>query len=47
MLGMPRNHSGRIPGKGVHVTKYSEDLHVRLCVLHGGPELTDELARLL
>lgn len=48
MRRMPRNHrDGRIPKEGVHVTKYGEDLHFRLCVVHGGPELRDGLNRLL
>lgn len=33
--------------KGVHVAMYPEDLHLRLCVIHGGQNLRDKLAALL
>jgi hypothetical protein len=44
---MPRNHTNRVPTKGVHVTKYPEDLHLWLSIVSGGPELRDKLAKLL
>jgi len=51
MRRMPRNHrfskSDKMPKEGVHVTTHGEDVHFRLCLVHGGPEFRDELARLL
>jgi len=44
---LPRNHPTRVPNKGVHVAKYPDDLHTRLSVIYGGPELRDKLAKLL
>ena len=32
--------------KGVHVAMHPEDLHLRLCIIHGGQELRDRLAAL-
>jgi hypothetical protein len=33
--------------KGFHVTKYPEDLHLRLCIIHGGQDIRDQLTQLL
>lgn len=33
--------------KGVHVAIHPEDLHLRLCVIHGGQEFRDKLSVLL
>ncbi|MEH1893070.1 MAG: hypothetical protein V7K92_27850 [Nostoc sp.] len=38
---LPRN------AKGVHVATHPEDLHLRLCVIHGGQELRDKLSALI
>lgn len=43
----PRNISGKVDPKGVHLTAYPEDLHLRLCVVCGGKTLKDNLAALL
>ena len=42
----PRNLSNAAR-KGVHLTVYPEDLHLRLCVVCGGKTLKDKLAALL
>lgn len=42
----PRNRSSSAK-KGVHLAEYPEDLHLRLCVIHGGRDLRDKLAALL
>ena len=33
--------------RGVHVTEYPEDLHLRLCVICGGKDLRDKLKALI
>jgi len=42
----PRNKSNAAR-KGVHLTEYPEDMHLRLCITHGGKELRDKLRALL
>lgn len=47
MREMDRNRKGRIPNSGVHITVYGEDLHTRMCIIFGGPELRNRLSTLL
>ena len=42
----PRNRSNAAR-KGVHITEYPEDFHLRLCVTYGSNLLRDELKALL
>lgn len=42
----PRNRANSSK-KGVHVTEYPEDLHLRLSVIYGGQDIRDKLAALL
>jgi hypothetical protein len=42
----PRN-KGRAARTGVHMTEYPEDMHLRLCITHGGRDLRDKLRALL
>lgn len=42
----PRNKSNAAR-KGVHLTEYPEDLHLRLCITHGSNILRDQLKALL
>lgn len=44
---MQKLPSSRQGVKGVHVAMHPEDLHLRLCVIHGGRELRDKLSELL
>lgn len=39
--------SGKARARGTHVAEYPHDIHLRLCVVNGGPELRDKLTILL
>jgi hypothetical protein len=47
----PRNvnptRMSELPKRGMLVTSYPEDVHLKLCVVYGGKELRDKLAALL
>ncbi len=43
----PANTKGRLPSKGVLVARHPDDLHLRLCLIHGDSELRNKLQALL